>query len=238
MLRTWTLLIVTFSTTLLFANDSTGPRQSPYYSHGFSTRNGPVEEPPVVPTAIPPVTGPLAPWIPGPSKRSSGLVIEEADPDIEIEGFDPNLSYNKTEDANGPAVAPFKKLFQRCAPSGCTGGQVQVCRARGCRHNHGSCHNSGEAIDLISLRCDGQRYDAYTSKFAQFVRCAGNSQPIDSTNRRGRNWKVLFQEGESNRKGCGGVGAGTPRRGYRSTICHWNHAHISMQCRRSGGWSW
>ena len=236
--RTWMLVFIIFLSSNLLANDATDATTSPYYNSGFSTRKPPVEE--VVQdeiVAVPPVTGEV-------TRRPGGLVIEDADPEITIEGFDPDLDYNRTEDARGPAVGPFKKLFERCAPAGCTGGQVIVCRAAGCRHNHGSCHNSGEAVDLMSMRCDGRRHTPYTvvdgiagKKYMDFVACARRTE-IEAPGRQGRLWKALFREGEAQRGGCGGVGLSTPRLSDPATQCHWNHVHFSMHCRRGGGWSY
>ena len=223
--------------TLPFGSSQAGDAsESIYYNESTGLQTIPVPE--AEPVAEPPVRQQANPsdLVTGQVERAPRRVVEEeADPDLHVEGAPFDFTSISSRDLNTPILEPFKKLFQECAPTGCTAGEAQVCRGESCRQNSGSCHNSGEAMDLMSIKCNGRIRDAYTSEYIEFVTCARRQQ-VDSPSRENRMWKVLFREGESNRAGCGGVNAQT--RSDKARACHWSHGHFSMSCRRNGRWSW
>jgi hypothetical protein len=68
-----------------------------------------------------------------------------------------------------PIMGPFTKAFNQCA-SGCSYTDWGIWGDR--RHQvRRSCHNSGSAIDIHALKCNGRTYKAGSSKFRNFVSC-------------------------------------------------------------------
>lgn len=87
-----------------------------------------------------------------------------------------------------PIVGPFKEEFDKClnkvglSPSckfenwGIMGDKAHQRRR--------SCHNTGEAIDVGPIHCDGAKYDSKHPKFLEMAKCMANNS--------GEKFKVLF----------------------------------------------
>ncbi len=123
----------------------------------------------------------------------------------------------------GPIFPKFKRVFSDCAPIGCDTGRGHTHGTRG----KASCHTTGDAIDLHSIRCDGREYDSNYPLFVELVKC------VQTRFHKGRRWKVLHQD---HRGKCAGVNSHS--RISQVTSCHWDHAHFSVGCRRNGSIMW
>ncbi len=122
-----------------------------------------------------------------------------------------------------PIFSKFKSVFFDCAPIGCDTGRGHCFGTRGKK----SCHTTGDAIDLHSIRCNGQEYDSNHPVFVRIVKC------IQTRFHKGRRWKALHQD---NTGKC--EGSGLHSRIDKITSCHWDHAHFSVGCRRNGNIMW
>lgn len=75
--------------------------------------------------------------------------------------------------ANPPILASFTPAHNRCAP-GCR--YVSWGIWGDARHQaKRSCHNSGEAIDIHAIVCDGRTYPSLSSRFTQYTSCMKNT---------------------------------------------------------------
>lgn len=90
------------------------------------------------------------------------------------QAFEPAMT-NHLGKKGAPIMGPFTQAFNRCAP-GCTyvdwgvWGDARHQRRR-------SCHNSGSAIDIHAIKCNGKTHRGGTGdrRFLQFRSCMHNS---------------------------------------------------------------
>lgn len=104
-----------------------------------------------------------------------------------------------------PVCNPFYAEFKACEPT------CEPIGYHSHRHDPGSCHNSGRAIDVFGMKCadTGNRYMAINNgRYQDMVRCV---------KRRGK-LKVLWHNGR------------------HRTAGHHDHAHFSVTC--NGGRRW
>ncbi len=165
------------------------------------------------------------------------FTIEPADPDITFQGEPHYMRYGGTADVlardrNAPVFQPFDRAFRQCAaPLGCTGAALYACRGSSCRNESGSCHNSGRAIDMNAIICNGERHGPFTNIFNQFVQCIGQVR-IGAGQVPDRTWATMFRETRADDPNdCATINASNARTHPNVTICHWDHVHISMYCR-------
>ena len=159
--------------------------------------------------------------------------LPNPDPDTRIKPYIPNTPptggqgprFDKipSDHKNAPIFSKFKRVFLDCAPIDCDMGRGHCFGTRG----KASCHTTGDAIDLHSIRCNGQDYDSNHPVFVKLVEC------IQTRFHEGRRWKALHQD-----KGGKCAGVGPHSKISKVTSCHWNHAHFSVGCRRSGNIMW
>lgn len=155
------------------------------------------------------------------------------DPDTQVKPYEPSEPPGggqgpRFEDIpkdhqNAPIFPKFKRVFGDCAPVGCDTGRGHTHGTRG----RASCHTTGDAIDLHSIRCNGQEYGSNHPVFTRLVRC------IQTRFYRGQRWKALHRDSRGN---CAGVGPHS--RISLVTSCHWDHAHFSLGCWRNGQRIW
>ena len=156
-----------------------------------------------------------------------------SDPDTEVKPYTPEdplfggqgLRFESIpkRHQDAPIFPKFKLVFGDCAPLGCDTGRGHTHGTRG----RASCHTTGDAIDLHSIRCNGKEYDSNHSLFLQLIQC------IRTRFYEGRRWKVIHQEHTGK---CSGTGPNT--KNSKVTSCHWDHAHISVGCYRNGRRMW
>ena len=164
----------------------------------------------------------------------SSVPTTDPDPDTSIKPYVPNTPLSggqgprffeeiPQDHQKAPIFSKFKSVFLDCAPVGCDPGQGQCFGNRG----KASCHTTGDAIDLHSIRCHGEKYDSNHPVFVRMVQC------IRTRFYKGRRWKVLHQDNSGQ---CSGVGLHSET--GKITSCHWDHAHFSVGCRRNGSLMW
>ena len=231
MKRPWMFLLificaVSFSgAQLVFARGYEDPEE------GFQTLNPEVTSPEQTERVVEEPVPSVSPVARGDREPSGQL----ADDDLPTGGEAFDFSKASANDLASDVVREFRKLFRTCAPAGCTGGSYHICRSN-CHNHTGSCHNSGEAMDISGLVCNGERKGVRTKEFRQLVTC-GRAQRIDMDDRKDKTWYVAFEEDTADRN-CAGVNVNTT--GSKVTSCHWDHAHFSIRClrKRSSGWRW
>ncbi len=88
----------------------------------------------------------------------------------------PKGVFNAPKDGSAPISGPFQAAFNKCAP-GCSytswgiwGDERHQARA--------SCHNSGSAIDIHDVTCNGQTISPGTSAFGSFVQCMSSDPTL------------------------------------------------------------
>ena len=199
-------ILVSWSFYQISFGETTQNTEDQYRDDRFG--GGVVEDHSSVSTSSPDPDTTVEPYIPGPLPTGGqGPRYEEIPPDHQ----------------KAPIFSKFKRVFFDCTPIGCDMGQGQCFGTRG----KASCHTTGDAIDLHSIRCNGQEYDSNHHVFVRMVQC------IRTRFHKGRRWKVLHQD---NTGQCDGVGLHSGI--SKITSCHWDHAHFSVGCRRNGGVMW
>ena len=100
-----------------------------------------------------------------------------------------------------PVWASFVSNFRKCAP-GCVPADYETFGTRG----KASCHNTGRAIDLGAIVCNGRTYEAIDGgRFTEFVGCMKSKM------------KTLYHNGRDVTRG------------------HHDHVHFSIGCVLAGG---
>lgn len=177
--------------------ESTGAREEAPVNSRLAPENVPVPTP--RPTAGVSVTRP----------RPANTVLRGGQPAADFSGVSRSLS-------SAPIWAGFAAVFSKCAP-GCSPVRLGTWR----RIPHGgratSCHHLGKAVDLGGMKCGGNTFSAYTSRFKEFVDC------VKTQSYNGKRWRTLFRQTHSGRNNCNSSNRD-------QTACHWDHVHISVGC--------
>jgi hypothetical protein len=85
-------------------------------------------------------------------------------------------SLNAGPSGSTPIEAPFQAAFNQCAP-GCTYTRWGIWGDE--RHQaRASCHNSGSAIDIHDITCNGQTMGPGSSGFQNFVACMSSDPSL------------------------------------------------------------
>lgn len=87
-----------------------------------------------------------------------------------------------------PIVGPFKEEFDKCLNKVGLGSSCKFenwgIMGDKAHQRRRSCHNTGEAIDVGPIHCDGVKYDSKHPKFIEMAKCMANDT--------GDKFKVLF----------------------------------------------
>lgn len=105
----------------------------------------------------------------------------------------------------------FNRRLSKC---GCKIGPPRITRQK---RGGKSCHNTGRAIDVMSIYCGGKKYMGVSSRYAKWVRCMAPTVKNSKRGvRSGGGMTVLFQQSHKRKQGV--------------TKAHYDHAHFSIGC--------